>query len=75
MHVDLTLTPRAKTKALPVVYEVYKQNCLYLSLSPCVECLLRMKDDAAELDGFNFSQGTSDQESNGSGSYYIKQEP
>uniref|UniRef100_A0A7N6A4V4 FCS-type domain-containing protein n=1 Tax=Anabas testudineus TaxID=64144 RepID=A0A7N6A4V4_ANATE len=28
-----------------------------------------------EVDEFTFSQGTSDQESNGSGSYYIKQEP
>ncbi|KAI4802728.1 hypothetical protein KUCAC02_006306 [Chaenocephalus aceratus] len=31
--------------------------------------------DPAEVDEFTFSQGTSDQESNGSGSYYIKQEP
>ncbi|KAK1906114.1 MBT domain containing protein 1 [Dissostichus eleginoides] len=39
------------------------------------EPLLRMKEDPAEVDEFTFSQGTSDQESNGSGSYYIKQEP
>ncbi|XP_032357808.1 MBT domain-containing protein 1 isoform X2 [Etheostoma spectabile] len=37
--------------------------------------LLRMKEETAEMDEFTFSQGTSDQESNGSGSYYIKQEP
>uniref|UniRef100_A0A8D3ED31 FCS-type domain-containing protein n=1 Tax=Scophthalmus maximus TaxID=52904 RepID=A0A8D3ED31_SCOMX len=37
--------------------------------------LLRMKEEAADVDEFTFSQGTSDQESNGSGSYYIKQEP
>uniref|UniRef100_G3PR84 Mbt domain containing 1 n=1 Tax=Gasterosteus aculeatus aculeatus TaxID=481459 RepID=G3PR84_GASAC len=37
--------------------------------------LLRMKEESAEVDEFTFSQGTSDQESNGSGSYYIKQEP
>lgn len=47
----------------------------YPSLSPHVESLLRMKDETAEVDEFTFSQGTSDQESNGSGSYYIKQEP
>ncbi|KAA8581046.1 hypothetical protein FQN60_002627 [Etheostoma spectabile] len=39
------------------------------------ESLLRMKEETAEMDEFTFSQGTSDQESNGSGSYYIKQEP
>uniref|UniRef100_A0A3B5MEL1 FCS-type domain-containing protein n=1 Tax=Xiphophorus couchianus TaxID=32473 RepID=A0A3B5MEL1_9TELE len=37
--------------------------------------LLRMKEDPADGDEFTFTQGTSDQESNGSGSYYIKQEP
>uniref|UniRef100_A0A8C7ZLR8 Mbt domain containing 1 n=1 Tax=Oryzias sinensis TaxID=183150 RepID=A0A8C7ZLR8_9TELE len=37
--------------------------------------LLRMKEETAEADEFTFSQGTSDQESNGSGSYCIKQEP
>ncbi|XP_063337799.1 MBT domain-containing protein 1 isoform X3 [Pelmatolapia mariae] len=37
--------------------------------------LLRMKEETAEVDEFTFSQGTSDQESNGSGSYYIRQEP
>uniref|UniRef100_A0A1A7XW07 Mbt domain containing 1 n=1 Tax=Iconisemion striatum TaxID=60296 RepID=A0A1A7XW07_9TELE len=36
--------------------------------------LLRMKEEPAEVDEFTFSQGTSDQESNSSGSYYIKQE-
>lgn len=41
----------------------------------CAESLLRMKEETAEVDEFTFSQGTSDQESNGSGSYYIKQEP
>lgn len=44
-------------------------------LSPHAESLLRMKEEPAEVDEFTFSQGTSDQESNGSGSYYIKQEP
>uniref|UniRef100_A0A673Z5T8 Mbt domain containing 1 n=1 Tax=Salmo trutta TaxID=8032 RepID=A0A673Z5T8_SALTR len=37
--------------------------------------LLRLKEEQAEVDEFTFSQGVSDQESNGSGSYYIKQEP
>ncbi|XP_047234112.1 MBT domain-containing protein 1 [Girardinichthys multiradiatus] len=37
--------------------------------------LLRMKEDTGDVDEFTFTQGTSDQESNGSGSYYIKQEP
>ncbi|KAM4715702.1 MBT domain-containing protein 1 isoform 2-T2 [Anableps anableps] len=37
--------------------------------------LLRMKEDTADVDEFTFMHGTSDQESNGSGSYYIKQEP
>lgn len=46
-----------------------------LFLSPHAESLLRMKEEPAEVDEFTFSQGTSDQESNGSGSYYIKQEP
>lgn len=46
-----------------------------LFLSPHTESLLRMKEEPAEVDEFTFSQGTSDQESNGSGSYYIKQEP
>ncbi|KAF7205105.1 MBT domain-containing protein 1-like, partial [Nothobranchius furzeri] len=36
--------------------------------------LLRMKEEPAEVDEFTFSQGTSDQESNSSGSYYVKQE-
>ncbi|CAB1311838.1 unnamed protein product [Coregonus sp. 'balchen'] len=39
------------------------------------ESLLRPKEEQAEVDEFTFSQGVSDQESNGSGSYYIKQEP
>nr|XP_020464600.1 uncharacterized protein LOC109965147 [Monopterus albus] len=39
------------------------------------ESLLRMKEETADADEFTFSQGISDQESNGSGSYYIKQEP
>lgn len=43
--------------------------------SPHTESHLRMKEEPAEVDEFTFSQGTSDQESNGSGSYYIKQEP
>lgn len=38
------------------------------------ESFLRMKEETAEVDEFTFSQGASDQESNGSGSYYIKQE-
>ncbi|TSK14847.1 MBT domain-containing protein 1 [Bagarius yarrelli] len=36
---------------------------------------LQIKEETPEVDEFTFSQGTSDQESNGSGSYYIKQEP
>lgn len=36
---------------------------------------LRLKEEAAEADEFTFSQGVSDQESNGSAGYYIKQEP
>lgn len=45
------------------------------SLSLTLESLLRLKEEQAEVDEFTFSQGVSDQESNGSGSYYIKQEP
>lgn len=84
MHVELTLTAGTKTKAPPV----FSSKCMnttgsslllfslsYLSLSLCVDSLLRMKEETAEVDEFTFSQGTSDQESNGSGSYYIKQEP
>uniref|UniRef100_A0A8C7GDI0 Mbt domain containing 1 n=1 Tax=Oncorhynchus kisutch TaxID=8019 RepID=A0A8C7GDI0_ONCKI len=37
--------------------------------------LLRLKEEQAEVDEFTFSHGVSDQESIGSGSYYIKQEP
>lgn len=40
-----------------------------------LESLMRMKEETTEVDEFTFSQGTSDQESNGSGSYYIRQEP
>uniref|UniRef100_A0A8B9JR16 Mbt domain containing 1 n=1 Tax=Astyanax mexicanus TaxID=7994 RepID=A0A8B9JR16_ASTMX len=36
---------------------------------------LQLKEETPEVDEFTFSQGISDQESNGSGSYYIKQEP
>ncbi|XP_062312055.1 MBT domain-containing protein 1 [Osmerus eperlanus] len=39
------------------------------------DSLLRLKEESAEVDEFTFSQGISDQESNGSGSYHIKQEP
>ncbi|XP_038133712.1 MBT domain-containing protein 1 isoform X1 [Cyprinodon tularosa] len=40
------------------------------------ESLLRTKEDLmADVDELTFAHGTSDQESNGSGSYYIKQEP
>ncbi|KAG8546571.1 hypothetical protein GDO81_018607 [Engystomops pustulosus] len=34
-----------------------------------------LKDDFLDGDDYSFLQGASDQESNGSGSYYIKQEP
>lgn len=47
----------------------------YLPLSLSLESLLRLKEETSEVDEFTFSQGVSDQESNGSGSYYIKQEP
>lgn len=46
-----------------------------LCFCPHIESLFRMKEEPTEVDEFTFSQGTSDQESNGSGSYYIKQEP
>ncbi|XP_048869778.1 MBT domain-containing protein 1 isoform X2 [Brienomyrus brachyistius] len=36
---------------------------------------LQLKEEATELDEHSFSQGISDQESNGPGSYYVKQEP
>ncbi|XP_069050558.1 MBT domain-containing protein 1 isoform X9 [Lepisosteus oculatus] len=36
---------------------------------------MQLKEENLEGDEFTFSQGVSDQESNGSGSYYIKQEP
>lgn len=39
------------------------------------ESVLRLKEETADVDEFTFTQGTSDQESNGSGSFYIKQEP
>ncbi|XP_070962427.1 MBT domain-containing protein 1 isoform X1 [Oncorhynchus clarkii lewisi] len=39
------------------------------------ESLLCLKEEQAEVDEFTFSHGVSDQESIGSGSYYIKQEP
>ncbi|KAJ8246440.1 hypothetical protein GJAV_G00267820 [Gymnothorax javanicus] len=46
-------------------------------LSPSLKSVasLQLKEEAPEADEFCFSQGISDQESNGSGSYYIKQEP
>lgn len=44
-------------------------------MSPMTEASLQLKDETPEVDEFSFFQGTSDQESNGSGSYYIKQEP
>nr|XP_006001283.1 PREDICTED: MBT domain-containing protein 1 isoform X5 [Latimeria chalumnae] len=36
---------------------------------------LQMKEELLDRDEFTFLQGASDQESNGSGSYFIKQEP
>ncbi|RXM36807.1 MBT domain-containing protein 1 [Acipenser ruthenus] len=36
---------------------------------------LQIKEELLDGDEFTFLQGVSDQESNGSGSYYIKQEP
>jgi len=39
------------------------------------EASLQLKEETPEIDEFTFSQGISDQESNGSGSYYIRQEP
>lgn len=83
IHVETTLTRGTQTKVPPVSHS----NCMnttgssvllfsLLSVSaPFLESLLRMKEETAEVDEFTFSQGTSDQESNGSGSYYIKQEP
>ncbi|XP_069050556.1 MBT domain-containing protein 1 isoform X7 [Lepisosteus oculatus] len=46
-------------------------------LSPGLRTVVSMqlKEENLEGDEFTFSQGVSDQESNGSGSYYIKQEP
>lgn len=36
---------------------------------------LQLKEELLDGEEYNFLQGTSDQESNGSASYYIKQEP
>lgn len=76
MHVKLTLTPGTKTKgSSSILLRVHEHNWLIPLCPPSIESLLRMKEETAEVDEFTFSQGTSDQESNGSGSYYIKQEP
>ncbi|CAL8380621.1 MBT domain-containing protein 1 [Gadus morhua] len=48
---------------------------LHLQQTHKSESLLRLKEEATEGDEFTFSQGVSDQESNGSAGYYIKQEP
>lgn len=74
LNINTSYDNKGSSCALPKVREHHWLiSCP--SLSPHVESLLRMKDETAEVDEFTFSQGTSDQESNGSGSYYIKQEP
>lgn len=75
----VVLTPDKCLSGIPSAWTQLAHLCgyslSYLSLPVSLESLLRMKADTAEVDEFTFSQGTSDQESNGSGSYYIKQEP
>lgn len=66
-------------KSFAYNFEIHQTLNLANALSPSLSCspesLLRLKEEPAEVDEFTFSQGISDQESNGSGSYYIKQEP
>uniref|UniRef100_A0A8C1KM65 Mbt domain containing 1 n=1 Tax=Cyprinus carpio TaxID=7962 RepID=A0A8C1KM65_CYPCA len=50
------------------------QKILILEASNCFIARLFLKEETPEMDEFTFSQGISDQESNGSGSYYIRQE-
>ncbi|XP_069511019.1 MBT domain-containing protein 1 isoform X3 [Ambystoma mexicanum] len=56
--------PKQKKKAKSQQYKGHKKT------TP-----LQMKEELLEGEEYSFMQGTSDQESNGSGSYYIKQEP
>uniref|UniRef100_A0A6Q2WZ63 FCS-type domain-containing protein n=1 Tax=Esox lucius TaxID=8010 RepID=A0A6Q2WZ63_ESOLU len=57
----------------PPAQAVSKTNCYRSFLID--ESMLRPKEEPAEVDDFPFSLGISDQESNGSASLYIKQEP
>lgn len=56
--------PKQKKKAKSQQYKGHKKTTT-----------LQMKEELLEGEEYSFAQGTSDQESNGSGSYYIKQEP
>lgn len=49
-------------------------NVLYISLFHAVTAL-QLKEELIDGEDYNFLQGASDQESNGSANFYIKQEP
>lgn len=49
-------------------------NILYLYLFHAVTTL-QLKEELIDGEDYNFLQGASDQESNGSANFYIKQEP
>lgn len=49
-------------------------NISYISLFHAVTTL-QLKEELIDGEDYNFLQGASDQESNGSANFYIKQEP
>ena len=49
-------------------------NILYISLFLAVTAL-QLKEELRDGEDYSFLQGASDQESNGSANFYIKQEP
>lgn len=49
-------------------------NILYISLFLAVTAL-QLKEELMDGEDYSFLQGASDQESNGSANFYIKQEP
>ncbi|KTG40005.1 hypothetical protein cypCar_00014928 [Cyprinus carpio] len=71
----------SKQKKKTAQYKGQKKMCFILWIGILVsrfcfpEVSLQLKEETPEMDEFTFSQGISDQESNGSGSYYIRQEP
>uniref|UniRef100_A0A8C1XFU3 Mbt domain containing 1 n=1 Tax=Cyprinus carpio TaxID=7962 RepID=A0A8C1XFU3_CYPCA len=67
------LQPPATQKAPLNVSKQKKKTAQYKGQKK--KASLQLKEETPEMDEFTFSQGISDQESNGSGSYYIRQEP